>query len=431
MGVKIIPAVINLPAQLTTFIGRERELAEAATLLARTRLLTLTGAGGSGKTRLSLELATEGAGNFPGGVYVVPLAPIRVPGLVLSSIAQSMGLQDSRDRPLLERLVSHLRDSEVLLVLDNFEQLLSAAPVVSELLRETSAVRIVVTSRAPLHVSGEQEYPVPPLAVPDLQRSPSTADIASCESVHLFAERAAAAVPGFAVDEYNVAEVAQIARRLDGLPLAIELAAARVKVLPPHAILSRLEHSLGLLVGGPRDLPDRQQTLRNTIAWSYDLLGEGARRLLATYSVFRGGASLETIEAVCAKAPDIGLEVLDGLQELTDQSLLRHVAWSGPPRFAMLETIREFATQRLDEMPEATRTREAHAAAFLGIAEEASRQLTGPNTSGTSWAVPRAPSAKAWLQAARRLGHRGQPELVLVEGASPRQVEGGEHRAQG
>jgi non-specific serine/threonine protein kinase len=371
-------ALNNLPKPLTSFIGRERELAEARLLLESNCLVTLTGPGGSGKTRLCIQLAAEVVGDFPDGVFYVPLAPIRDPGLVPSSIAQSIGLQDSRGRPLMQHLASHLRERKLLIVLDNFEHLLAAASVVAELLRETRALRIIVSSRSSLRVSGEQECPVPPLALPELQTPASPGAIAACESVRLFTERAAAAVPGFAVNEKNAAAIAQIARRLDGLPLAIELAAARVKLLPPEAILPRLEHSLGLLVGGSRDLPDRQQTLRSTIAWSYDLLSAGAGRLLATCSAFRGGASLEIIESVCAAAVDIGMPVLDGLQELVDQSLLRQVQTSGEPRYAMLETIREFAAERLAELPEAARVRGSHAAAFLALAQEAGRPLTGP-----------------------------------------------------
>jgi non-specific serine/threonine protein kinase len=335
------------------------------------RLLTLTGPGGSGKTRLCIRLAAEVAADFPDGVYFVPLAPVREPGLVPSSIAQHIGLQDSRGRPLLEHLAAYLRERKVLVVLDNFEHLLAAGPVVVELLRGSQALRIVVSSRSSLRVSGEQECPVPPMALPGPRETTSPASIAACESVQLFVERAAAAAPGFAVDETNAASIAQIVQRLDGLPLAIELAAARVKLLPPEAILRRLDHALGLLVGGSRDLPDRQQTLRGTISWSYDLLSEGARRLLATCSVFRGGAGLETIESVCETAVDIGTPVLDGLQELVDQSMLRPAQGSGPPRYTMLETIREFAAERLAEMPEAVRIQESHAAAFLELAEEA------------------------------------------------------------
>ena len=368
---------ISLPKPLTSFIGRERELAQAKRLLRDSYLVTLTGPGGSGKTRLCIALAAAVAGDYPDGVYFVPLAPVRDPGLVPSTIAQSIGLQDARDRPLMEHLVSQLRERQLLIVLDNFEHLLDGAPVVTRLLEETRAVRILVSSRSPLRVSGEQECPVPPLAVPEEDARPAAASLAACESVRLFAERAAAAVPGFTLDDENAAAIAAIARRLDGLPLAIELAAARVKLLPPQAILPRLDHSLGLLTGGRRDLPDRQQALRATIAWSYALLTEGARRLLATCSVFAGGASLEVIETVCDAAVDIGLPVLDGVAELVDQSLLRQVPRPGLVRYAMLETIREYAAERLEAMPEAERARSAHAAAFLALVETGGRPHAG------------------------------------------------------
>jgi predicted ATPase/DNA-binding CsgD family transcriptional regulator len=367
----------GLPRPLTSFIGRERELAQARRLLADSYLVTLTGPGGSGKTRLGIALAAEVAGDYPDGVFFVPLAPVRDPGLVPSTIAQSLGLQDARDRPLMDHLVSQLRDRQVLLVLDNFEHLLAGAPAVARLLRETSALRILASSRAPLRVSGEQECPVPPLAVPDLGTRPAPGALAACESVRLFAERAAAVLPDFAVDEQNAAAIAQIARRLDGLPLALELAAARVKLLPPEAILARLEHSLRLLTDGGRDLPDRQQTLRATIAWSHDLLTDGARRLLATCSVFAGGASLEAIETVCGGTVDIGVPVLDGLAELLDQNLIRQVHRPGPGRYALLETIREFAAERLDQMPEADDIHAAHAAAFLTLVEADGRLQPG------------------------------------------------------
>src|SRR5579872_7036162 len=332
-------ARITLPKPLTSFIGRERELALARRLLAGSYLVTLTGPGGSGKTRLCIALAAAVADDYLDGVYFVPLAPVRDPGLVPSTIARSIGLQDARDRPLMEHLVSQLCGRQLLLVLDNFEHLLAAAPIVTRLLQETSAVRILVSSRSSLRISGEQECPVPPLTVPD-ETHPTAASLAVFEYVPVFTERAAAALPGFTLDDENAAAIADIARRLDGLPLAIELAAARVKLLPPEAILARLEHSLSLLTGGGRDLPDRQQTLRATIAWSYNLLTGGARRLLAACSVFVGGASLEAIETVCDEAADIGVPVLDALQELADHSLVRQLPRPGAPRYALLETIR-------------------------------------------------------------------------------------------
>ena len=367
----------NLPRQLTSFVGRERELRELRELLERSRLLTLTGPGGSGKTRLGLQLAAAVASEFPDGVYFVALAPVGHPDLVLSSIAQGVGLGDVGNRPLLDRLCRHLESTRVLLLLDNFEHLTVSAPVLAALLQGTAELKVVVTSRAPLHLSGEQEYDVPPLRVPD--QVGATADtVADCESVRLFMDRARAAWPGFVLDEQSAAVIAAITRRLDGLPLAVELAAARVKLLPPASLLARLEHVLPVLVGGARDLPQRQQTLRGTIAWSYDLLGPDARRLLATCSVFRGGISLESAESVCAATIDLRVEVLTGLGELVDQSLLRRVEGPGDPRFGMLFIVREYAAERLAERPERARVEESHAATFLALAEAAAAGLRGP-----------------------------------------------------
>ncbi len=364
----------NLPRQLTSFIGRVDELRGLAELLDRSRLLTLTGAGGSGKTRLGLELAAAAAAGFPDGVFFVALAPVGHPDLVLSSIAQGIGLRDAGDRPLPDRLRSHLATARVLVLLDNFEHLIAAAPAVAALLRATAELKIVVTSRAPLHVSGEQEFEVPPLRVPG-PRCATVAEVAACESVRLFAERARAARPGFGLDEDNAAAVAAIAQRLDGLPLAVELAAARVKLLPPAALLARLDRALPLLVGGARDLPHRQQTLRDTIAWSHELLGADAARVLAACSVFRGGISLEAAEPVCA---DLGADVLAGLEELVDQSLLQRIDGTGDPRFGMLFMVREYAAERLAEMPERARIEAAHAATFLALAEASAHGLRGP-----------------------------------------------------
>jgi non-specific serine/threonine protein kinase len=241
-----------------------------------------------------------------------------------------MGLQDSRDGPLLEHLSGYLGDRKLLLVLDNFEHVLAAGEFVQELLAGSTQLRILVTSRSPLRLSGEQEFPVPALRVPEPGGAPSVTAVAACESAQLFAARAGALVSGFAVDEQNAGAIAGIVERLDGLPLAIELAAARVKLLPPAAILARLEDSLGLLVSGGRDAPDRQRTLRATISWSYDLLSEAPRRLLAAAAVFRGGISLESIEAVCAEALHLGVPSLDALQQLVDHSCC--ALWYRPRR---------------------------------------------------------------------------------------------------
>jgi predicted ATPase len=373
----------RLPRPRTSFVGRESELAQARHLLGRNRLLTLTGPGGCGKTRLSIALAARVMGAFPEGVRFVPLAAISDASLVPVSIAQGMGLQDSRDGPLLEHLSGYLGDRKLLLVLDNFEHVLAAGEFVQELLAGSTQLRILVTSRSPLRLSGEQELPVPPLRVPEPAGAPSVTAVAACESAQLFAARAAALVPGFAVDEQNAGAVAGIVERLDGLPLAIELAAARVKLLPPAAILARLEDSLGLLVSGGRDAPDRQRTLRATISWSYDLLSEAARRLLAAAEVFRGGISLESIEAVCAEALHLGVPVLDALQELVDQSLLRLAVPSAPvPRYAMLETVREFAAGRLSTMPDVAAIRAAHAAQFGRLAKDLARPPCWPAREG-------------------------------------------------
>jgi len=370
----------DLPVQLTSFIGREHELAEARRLLAATRLLTLSGPGGSGKTRLSIQLASSVALDFGDGVYFASLAPITDPRLVLPSIAVLIGLHDARKGSLLDHIAAHLRERRTLLILDNFEHLLPAAPSVAEILRKTLTLKIVVTSRASLRISGEQEFAVPPLGLPDPTLQPRSATVGTAESVKLFVERARAFLPEFAVEDTNAACLAQIVRRLDGLPLAIELAAARVKLLPPQAMLPRLEHSLGLLVVGARDLPDRQQTLRATIAWSYGLLSPHARRILAACSVFRGGASLERIESVCIKAGFSDRQsVLGDLHEVVDQNLLRRVETRAGSRLNMLETIREFASERLAELPEEHRLRETHAAEFRSLVDEAPRRLTGPD----------------------------------------------------
>ncbi len=368
----------NLPTQLTSFVGRQRELAEARRLLGTNRLLTFTGPGGTGKTRLSLELAVDVIDRFPDGVYFVPLAAIADPNLVPSTIAQALGLQEAPGRPPMEHLIEYLGDRKLLLILDNFEQILDAAPRVGDLLRASPRIQIIVTSRAALHVYGEQEFPVPPLSLPDLKHLPSLESLSQYEAVALFIQRAAAARPDFAVTNENAPAIAEITWRLDGLPLAIELAAARVKLLPPAAMLARLQRRLSLLAGGPRDLPTRQQTLRDAIAWSCDLLDGSGQRLLARVSVFVGGCALPEAEAVCGPAEELGRDVLEGLAGLVDQSLLRHEDVGGEPRFVMLETIREFALERLEASGEASQIRRRHAAAFLALAEDAAPHLQGP-----------------------------------------------------
>lgn len=364
-------------------MGRDDDLAVARSLLEHNRLVTLTGPGGSGKTRLGIELARRTLDDIAEGVHFVSLADIRDPSLVPVSIAQSIGLQDARGGTLLDHLCRYLGDRRLVLLLDNFEQVLPAGKFVQQLLDAGTQLRILVTSRSPLHLSGEQEFPVPPLDVPGRQAARSAGSVATYESAQLFAARAAARMPGFAIDDQNAEVVADIMERLDGLPLAIELAAARVTLLPLPTLLARLEDSLGLLVGGASDVPDRQRTLRATIAWSHDLLNRDARRLLAASSVFRGGVGLHDITAVCATVLDPGIAVLDALQELVDHSLMRLAVASGTaPRYSMLETVREFAAEQLSPLPEAAAVHAAHAARFTRLAEGLARPPCWPAKEG-------------------------------------------------
>jgi predicted ATPase/class 3 adenylate cyclase len=344
----------NLPVQPNELIGRERELEEAAALLTNgVRVLTLTGTGGTGKTRLALQLAAEVVEAFANGVFFVSLAPVRDWELVAPTIARTLGLREQPGETVLETLDGYLADKELLLVLDNFEQVLAAAPAVSGLCAAAPGLKLLATSRTPLHLSGERTFPVPPLDLP--------------ESVRLFAERAHAATLEFDVTEENEEAVAEICRRLDGLPLAIELAAPRIRSLPPAALLRRLDQRLKLLTGGAQDLDERQRTLRATIEWSYELLPEAERKLFAQLGVFVGGSRLEAAEALCHS---IGIDVLDGLQSLVEKSLLRQRADAdGEPRFWMLETIREYAVELLDAAGTLDEARRVHAEWFLGLAE--------------------------------------------------------------
>jgi predicted ATPase/class 3 adenylate cyclase len=383
----------NLPTQLTSFVGRAAELTAAGNLLQTTRLLTLTGPGGTGKTRLSLQLAADVAERFADGIWFVALEPVRDPGLIAATILTTLGLVEAGGRAAHDVLVDWLADRQVLLVLDNFEQVIDGAPVVADILRGAPRVSVIVTSRAPLRVSGEQEYPVPGLPAPrdvlalsDLEkmnlpagdRRLDAAAATQFEAVRLFIARAVGVRPDFKVTNENAPAVAGIAARLHGMPLAIELAAARIKLLPPDAILERLEHQLGVLASGSRDLPERQQTLRGAIAWSHDLLDEGQRRLLARLSVFVGGCELDSGEAVCGPAAELdGLDVLDGLVALADQSLVRAEEIDGETRFRMLDTIREFASEQLTASGEREEIERRHAATFVDLAETLTARLTG------------------------------------------------------
>jgi len=371
----------NLPTQLTTFLGRQRELAEAAMLLEQARLLTLTGPGGTGKTRLSLQLAADVTERFHDGVFFVPLGTIDEPALVLPTIAQALGMSDPGGG-VLDRLADQLAGKQVLLVLDNVEQVIEAAPDVGELLGRLPDIKVLATSRSPLHVYGEQEFPVPPLGLPDPQHLPDLEALSQFASVALFVERAMAVRPGFAVDPANAPAIAEICVRLDGLPLAIELAAARVRVLTPQAILSRLGDQLSLLAGGASNLPARQQTLRGAIGWSHDLLEEGERIAFARLAVFAGGADLAAVEGVvlpdwpadAGPAPD----ALDAVTSLLDKSLLRQdMTADGEPRFRMLGAIRAFGLERLTEREPGAETMLRHLDYFVGLAEGLATKVFG------------------------------------------------------
>ena len=383
----------NLPTQLTTFIGRDAELDEAAALLDGARLLTLTGPGGTGKTRMSLELATRVAGDFPGGTFFVPLEPIRDPLLVAPRIAAALGIADTGARPLMDTMIEWLRGRQALLVLDNFEQVTEAGRIVAELLRAADGLKVIVTSRSALRISGEQELPVPGLPVPPDPSQLSSADrlqlpggsrtvdagtLGQYAAVRLFIERAVAVRPGFTVTNDNAPAVAGICARLHGMPLAIELAAARIKLLSPDAILARLEHQLDVLAAGARDLPARQQTLRGAIAWSYDLLDDGSRLLLDRLSVFASGSDLESAEAVCGPSAELGGDLLDGLMALADQSLIKvEETPDGEPRFRLLDTIREYAGEQLDARGQRPTIRARHRDWFVSLAKRAVGELSG------------------------------------------------------
>jgi predicted ATPase/class 3 adenylate cyclase len=365
----------NLPAQLTSFVGREEAIATVKALLADARLLTLTGPGGTGKTRLALQVAAEVLADFADGGFFVDLSAITDPAVVPSEIAGALGMAEESGRPIVESLKDHLRDRELLLVLDNFEQVPDAAPAVLGLVEAAPKLKVLVTSRAALHLYGEREIPVPPLLLPDPAHLPDLTSLSQYEAVALFIERAAAVRPDFAVTNENAPAVAELCVRLDGLPLAIELAASRVNLLSPQTILARLEQRLPLLAATARNVPERQRTLRGAIDWSYDLLDEPERRLLARLSVFAGGAALKAVEAVANPGGD--LDVLDGLASLVDKSLLRPTeAPGGEVRFGMLETIKEYAGDRLAESFDAEDTAGRHSEFFAAFAEEAEPHLT-------------------------------------------------------
>jgi predicted ATPase/class 3 adenylate cyclase len=367
----------NLPLQLTSFVGREEEITEVERLLGHTRLLTLTGPGGSGKSRLALRVAADLLPQYRDGSCFVDLSPVTDPALVPAAVAKALGVPEAAGRPILDEVKDHLRHRELLQVVDNFEQVAQAGPVIEELLTAAPKLRTMVTSRVVLSLRGEQEYAVPPLHVPDPQRLPlDLSALSAVEAVRLFTERAQAASPRFALTEQNAPVVAEITARLDGLPLAIELAATRTKVLTPEQILSRLKQRLSILTSGSQSLPKRQRTLRAAIAWSYDLLDPVERRLFARLSVFTGGWTFESAEAVC-DPEELGLDALDGLTSLVDKSLIRRTEPPGrPARFSMLETIREFGQDQLEATGDLELVLRRHAEHFLRLAIEVELHLT-------------------------------------------------------
>jgi predicted ATPase/class 3 adenylate cyclase len=373
----------NLPVQRTSLVGREQELSEVVALLRRddVRLVTLLGPGGTGKTRLSLQVAAELLDDFEHGVFFVPLASATSPDELLAALARAIDLQECGDQPLLERIQAFVAPRKLLLVLDNFEQVPGGERCVDELLAAAPNLKVLVTSRFALHLYGEQEYQVPPLPLPDPSAPRGAGEVGQSPAVALFVQRAQAVRPDFALDDDTAATVADLCARLDGLPLAIELAAARVKLLPPRAMLARLvaddgRARLRLLAGGPRDLPSRQQTLRDAIAWSYDLLDEPERLAFHRLAVFSGGFSLEAAEALCASSEPLDGDLFDTIASLVDKSFLRQEERAGEPRFGMLEMLREFGLEQLEADGEQA-IRDAHAAYFLELAERSKGALRG------------------------------------------------------
>ncbi len=377
------PRPSNLPVQRTKLVGRECETAAVRHLLSReeVRLVTLTGPGGIGKTRLALQLANDIGDKFSGGVCFVSLSAISEPRAIAPAIAQAVGVHETGNQPPQESVKDYLgaMAEPVLLLLDNFEHLLAAAPLVSELLSAGSKLKIIVTSQAPLHVYGEYEFPVPPLARPEPKCIPPVEALARLPAVALFLERAQAVKRDFALTRENAPAIAAICARLDGLPLAIELAAARIKLLSPSAMQARLESCLNFLTGGARDLPARQQTLRGTVDWSYSLLNPAEQKLFRRLAVFIGGCTLEAVEAVCDTTSDLGVDVLDGMASMVDKSLVQQVETvEGEGRFVMLSTIREYALERLAASGDESAARRAHAAYCLVLAEEGAQDTAAP-----------------------------------------------------
>jgi predicted ATPase len=411
------PLAGALPAPATPLLGREREAAAVEDLVVRegARLVTLTGPGGVGKSRLAVEAARRLGPGFADGVRFVELASVSSADLVAAAVATGLGLTTTGGK-LVTDLESYLRARQLLLVLDNFEQVVGAAPLLAELLGAAPGVVVLVTSRVVLRLSGEHEFPVPSLPVPPAGSSPDPEELQRYASVGLFVQRAHAAAPGFELTGGNAEAVAEICRRLDGLPLAIELAAARVRLLPPPALLARLDHRFSLLTGGARDLPERQRTLRNTLDWSYGLLSASEQALFARLGVFAGPFSLPAAQAVGAEPPDQGLAtapgpVLDTLSSLVDSSLVQADTRGGEPRFALLETIREYALERLAAGGDWVQAHDQHAAYFQALAEPAAAELSGPGQ--LTWLDRLETEHDNLLAAMSWLVDQGPPERAL------------------
>ena len=399
----------NIPAPLTPLVGRRLELAALTSLVraGQARLLTLTGPGGTGKTRLALESAWELVSDFADGAFFVDLAPIAEPELVADQILAALEVDEQPGRPVIATLKQALRGRRILLLLDNFEGVLDAGPLVTELLAAAPELKVLVTSRVVLHVSGEHEYPVPPLALPDLEHDPIES-LTRSEAVELFAARARAVSPAFRLTEDNARIVAAICVALDGLPLAIELAAARTRELAPEEMLQRLESRLELLTAGPRDAPVRQRTLRATLDWSFELLDGDEQQLLARLSVFAGGSTLKAAETVCGAQEAT-------LAALVRKSLLRREETeSGEARFRMLETIREYALERLEERGEANRLHRRHAEQVRDLAERSAQALRAGQPSSEVYARLEADLDN--IRAALRWADTAAPELMLQIG---------------